>query len=96
MDTESRYHIGTPGVKWGEAEKKQWFTQQQVRREYSDEVLAKLDGIRKDFDVEQYGALSIDSDRYPLFIGHGRRPRLRDQRRAGRTPVSRNESASLC
>jgi len=67
MNNEARYHIGTPGTKWGDAEKKEWFAEQKVRREYSEEVLAKLDVIRKRFDVEQYGALTISSDRYPLF-----------------------------
>ena len=72
MNVESRYHIGTPGIKWGDAEKKEWLAEQKVRREYSDEVLSKLDGIRKHFDVEQYGALSISSDRYPLFVAKSR------------------------
>jgi len=72
MNTESCYHIGTPGVKWGNAEKREWLAEQEIRREYSDEVLGKLDGIRNDFDVEQYGALSIASDRYPLFVAKSR------------------------
>ena len=72
MNVESRYHIGTPGVKWGDAEKNEWLAEQKIRREYSDEVLGKLDGIRKQFDVEQYGSLSIAPDRYPLFIAKAR------------------------
>ena len=27
----------------------------------------KIDAMRNDYDVEQYGALSVDKDRYPLF-----------------------------
>ena len=72
MNNEARYHIGTPGTKWGDAEKKEWLAEQKVRRKYSDEVLAKLDVIRKRFDVEQYGALPISSDRYPLFAAKSR------------------------
>lgn len=72
MTNESRYHIGTPGIKWGEAEKKEWLAEQEIRREYSDEVLPKLDAIRERFDVEQYGALPISSDRYPLFVAKSR------------------------
>jgi hypothetical protein len=72
MSNEARYHIGTPGTKWGDAEKKEWLAEQTVRREYSDEVLTKLDVIRKHFDVEQYGALPISSDRYPLFAAKSR------------------------
>lgn len=67
MNNEHRYHIGTPGTKWGDAERKEWLAEQKVRREYSGEVVAKIDGLRDRFDVEQYGALSIASDRYPLF-----------------------------
>ena len=72
MHNEAHYHIGTPGAAWGDAEKKEWLAEQKVRREYSDEVLTKLDVIRKHFDVEQYGALSISSDRYPLFAAKSR------------------------
>lgn len=72
MNTDSRYHIGTPGVKWGAAEKQQWFTEQEIRRKYSDDVLASLDRIREHFDVESYGALSIDSERYPLYAARSR------------------------
>ena len=72
MSAESRYPIGTPGIPWGDAEKKEWFAEQKVRREYADEVIAKLDGIRKEFDVEQYGALAMSSDRYPLFLAKSR------------------------
>ena len=72
MSSDSNYHIGTPGQKWGDAEKKQWLSEQQVRREYADEVLASIKRLREDFDVEQYGALSISSDRYPLYAAKSR------------------------
>ncbi len=81
MNADVRYPIGAPGVKWGDAEKKQWLGEQQLRREYSVEVLTTIERIRNDFDVEQYGALSIDSDRYPLFATRSR------QWRAGRPAV---------
>jgi hypothetical protein len=72
MNAESHYPIGTPGIKWGDAEKQEWLTRQTIRRAYSDDVLAKLDNIRQDFDVEKYGALSIDIERYPLFAAKSR------------------------
>lgn len=72
MNAESPYHIGTPGTKWGAAEKKIWFAEQEIRRKYSDDVLVSLDRIRKHFDVESYGALSIDSERYPLYAARSR------------------------
>ena len=59
--------IGTPGVKWGDAEKATWLSQQSVKRSYQEEVLSKLEPLKKRFDVEQYGSLSQDVDRYPLF-----------------------------
>lgn len=30
-------------------------------------MLDKIDSLRGDFDVEQYGALSVNKNRYPLF-----------------------------
>ncbi len=63
-----RFHpIGVPGEPWGEAEKRQWFEAQSVQRSYRDEVLARLDGLDDTFEVYQYGALSIDPERYPLM-----------------------------
>jgi len=65
--TERFYPIGTPGQPWTDAEKLAWFERQPVRRSYADEVLTKLEDVGSAFIVEQYGALSTDPDRYPLF-----------------------------
>lgn len=67
MQNTTPYPIGTPGQPWGEAEKQQWLAQQSVKRSYREEVLARIDALREHFDVEQYGALPIDPERYPLF-----------------------------
>lgn len=67
---ERTYPIGTPGEPWGDAEKREWFDQRQVMRSYGDEVLAKVEALRKRderFEVSQYGALPIDPHRYPLM-----------------------------
>lgn len=64
---ERFYPIGTPGQPWTDAEKAQWFEQRSIQRSYRDEVLQKLEALGPDFDIAQYGALSIDPDRYPLF-----------------------------
>ena len=48
---------------WGEAEKAEWLSGQTAKRGYADEVLAKLEPFKADFDVVQYGALSIDTAR---------------------------------
>ena len=61
------YPIGTPGEPWTEADKARWFESQSVQRSYRDDVLRRLEGLDASFTVEQYGALSIDPERYPLF-----------------------------
>ena len=61
------YRIGTPGVPWGDAERAAWLAQCTYKRSYNDEVVAKINALRDDFEVKQYGALSIDQARFPLF-----------------------------
>lgn len=65
---QTDYPIGTPGKKWGEQEKAEWLSRQSIKRSYADEVLAKLEGLKTRFDIQQYGALTIDPERYPLFM----------------------------
>ncbi len=62
------YPIGTPGKKWGDAEKADWYSRQTIKRSYADEVLAKLPQLKDQYEIEQYGALSHDPQRYPLFL----------------------------
>ena len=61
------YHIGTVGVPWGAAEKERWLSERKIHRSYAEQVLNKLEPLKQRFDVEQYGALSIDKERYPLM-----------------------------
>ncbi|EOX4456135.1 M14 family metallocarboxypeptidase [Vibrio antiquarius] len=61
------YPIGTPGQPWSEEERKAWLATQEVKRSYQDEVVSKIDALREGFDVEQYGALSYNEARFPLF-----------------------------
>ena len=68
MNQEEIYHIGTPGQKWTEKENVQWFKEQDIKRSYQDEVVEKIMALKADFTVEQYGALSLDENRYPLFV----------------------------
>jgi len=68
MNSEEIYPIGTPGQKWAEKENVQWFKEQTIKRSYNDEVVDKIAALKIDFDVEQYGALSLDESRYPLFV----------------------------
>ncbi|MFA3791494.1 M14 family metallocarboxypeptidase [Aliiglaciecola sp. SL4] len=62
-----QYAIGVPGQPWGDVEKAQWLENQQVKREYQVEVLAKLEALKDTFELIQYGALPYDPERYPLF-----------------------------
>lgn len=67
MTTSTPYPVGTPGVPWGEEEKNQWLQAQRVKRSYAEQVLSKIGPLTSDFEIEQYGALSIDAARYPLM-----------------------------
>jgi len=59
-------------VPWGEEERREWLAQTKIHRSYRDEVLEKLEGLRDRYDVHQYGALSLDPGRYPLFAVQSR------------------------
>lgn len=65
--SESNYSIGVPGQAWSDKEKDLWFEGQTIKRSYQDEVLAKLEPLATSFDTVQYGSLSIDESRYPLY-----------------------------
>lgn len=67
MET-SGYPIGTPGVPWGDAERAKWLSRQRIQRSYREDVLDKLPALAGLLSPEQYGALSVDADRYPLFL----------------------------
>ncbi|MGI2259114.1 M14 family metallopeptidase [Shewanella sp. GXUN23E] len=61
------YPIGVEGTPWGEAEKALWLSQRQVQRSYEQEVLSKVKALADNFELLQYGALSINPTRFPLF-----------------------------
>lgn len=67
MNTEQTYPIGTPGKKWGEAEKAEWLARQKVQRSYHEEVVAKLENLKQRFTLLKYGKLSKSPARYPLY-----------------------------
>lgn len=53
---------------WGAAEKAAWRERQTVQRSYGDHVLQHLQTLPAGLEVTQYGALSYDPARYPLFL----------------------------
>lgn len=60
--------IGIPGEKWGPAEYAAWKKLHSIKRSYHDEVIAKINALDgKGFNVERYGSLTHDSERYPLY-----------------------------
>ena len=67
MTHVSSYPIGTVGRPWGDAEKAAWRASQRVQRSYADDVVTIIDGLRADFDVEQYGELDYPAGRFPLY-----------------------------
>lgn len=67
MKSSHSYPIGTPGQPWGDKEKQQWFEQVTIKRSYQEEVVSKIHALEKRFDLFQYGALSYNPEKYPLF-----------------------------
>jgi len=53
---------------WGEKGKKDWLADQTIKRSYLDEVVTKIEILKTNFDVIQYGSLSYAPNKYPLFI----------------------------
>ena len=53
---------------WDESEKAAWFAAQTVKRLYADEVIAKIETLQDDFQVDRYGELSYVPGRYPLYV----------------------------
>ncbi|MCK6263748.1 M14 family metallocarboxypeptidase [Vibrio sp. ZSDE26] len=67
MKSSFVYPIGVQGKPWGDQERKEWREQTRIKREYNVEVVPKIQALAKQYNVEQYGALSYDPERYPLF-----------------------------
>lgn len=65
---QENYPIGTLGKPWGQNEKQQWKARQTIKRSYQQEVVSKIESLRQRFNVEQYGVLPYDQQRYPLFV----------------------------
>ena len=53
---------------WQQVDKDNWFKQQEIKRSYQDEVVRKIQDLKSDFEVIQYGALSLNPARYPLYL----------------------------
>lgn len=72
MNHPTSHPIGTPGVRWGDAEVAQWRESQAVKRGYQAEVVSVIDRLRPRFDVTEYGRLEYPPASYPLFVVRSR------------------------
>lgn len=66
------YPIGTADQPWGEAERAMWRASQRKQRSYAEDVVAQVEGLREQFDVQQYGEIAYAPDRYPVFAVRSR------------------------
>lgn len=53
---------------WGKEEKTFWFNEQEIKRSYKEEVERKILALQDRYDIESYGALSINPNQYPLYL----------------------------
>ena len=68
------YPIGTPGKPWNLDDRLAWRARQPRRRSYADEVLARIDALRPNLDVQTYGHLDTHHGPYPLLGLRSRSP----------------------
>ena len=71
--THETYPIGTTNQPWGETEYNAWRAQTSVQRAYQD-VVNQINGLQDNFTVVNYGALSQNPERYPLYAVHTTNP----------------------
>ena len=52
---------------WSGDDKKNWFNAQVKSRSYFDDVVTKIDALKADYDVFEYGSLVYQDQSFPLF-----------------------------
>ena len=61
--------IGQPGQPWGDAEKSAWRASRRQQRSYAEAVVPRIEALRAQFVVDQYGMLDYGGDgRFPLYV----------------------------
>ena len=68
----SFYPIGTPGKPWGPDDRALWRSRQRRQRSHSDDVVAAVDRLRDQFDVQVYGEVTAGDERFPLLAVRSR------------------------
>lgn len=71
------YPIGTLGRPWEATEKAEWLSQQRTQRLHREDVLPRIEALRDEFDVIEYGQLDYreigaTAGSYPLLAVHSR------------------------
>lgn len=61
------YKIGEPGKKWNEIEKNEWLAQQDIKRSYIEEAASKIEALRANFQIVEYGELDYLAGKYKLY-----------------------------
>ena len=56
------YPVGTAGQPWGAAERASWLAGIDVKRSYQEEVLAKIELLKADFNVETVRACWLEME----------------------------------
>jgi len=54
--------------KWGASEKAAWLAAQIIQRSYRNEVITRVELLKGQFDITQYGELSYTPEKYPLYL----------------------------
>ena len=67
MTSRLFYPVGTPGQPWGPPEVAAWRARLVKQRSYAQDVLGALEPLRQAFDVDEYGAVTCDGERFPLL-----------------------------
>ncbi len=53
---------------WTQFEKQNWYKEQKIQRSYKTEVVSKILDLKSNFDLIEYGSLSLNPDLYPLYL----------------------------
>jgi len=64
--------IGVPGKPWSAIERAEWQKTRPIARSYKEEVVRKLDSLGGPFDLIEYGSLTINPAKYPLWAAKSR------------------------
>ncbi len=53
---------------WTQFEKQNWYKEQKIQRSYKIGVVSKILKLKSNFDLIEYGTLSLNPDLYPLYL----------------------------